>query len=148
MTLSQWFTVMMWKWKPLSHDWLFVTPLTIVHGILQARYGSGKPFPSPGDLPNPGIEPNLPIALSAEPPGKDKNIGVRVAYPFSSRSSQPRNRTRVSCMVSGFFTNWATYDTKSTNENEKRWLMGHHQIKNNCASKGTIKKMKKDGLPW
>ena len=30
-----------------------------------------------------------------------------VAYPFSSRSSQPRNPTRVSCIAGGFFTNWA-----------------------------------------
>ena len=30
-----------------------------------------------------------------------------VAYPFSSRSSQPRNQIRVSCIASGFFTNWA-----------------------------------------
>ena len=30
-----------------------------------------------------------------------------VAYPFSSRSSWPRNRTRVSCIAGGFFTNWA-----------------------------------------
>ena len=29
-----------------------------------------------------------------------------VAYPFSSRSSTPRNQTRVSCIASGFFTNW------------------------------------------
>ena len=30
------------------------------------------------------------------------------AYPFSSRSSQPRNWTRVSCIARGFFTHWAT----------------------------------------
>ena len=30
-----------------------------------------------------------------------------VAYPFSSRSSRPRNQTRVSCIAGGFFTNWA-----------------------------------------
>ena len=30
-----------------------------------------------------------------------------VAYPFSSRSSQPRNRTGVSCIAGGSFTNWA-----------------------------------------
>ena len=29
-----------------------------------------------------------------------------VVYPFSSRSSWPRNRTRVSCIAGGFFTNW------------------------------------------
>ena len=28
-----------------------------------------------------------------------------VAFPFSRRSSQPRNRTRVSCIAGGFFTN-------------------------------------------
>ena len=28
-----------------------------------------------------------------------------VAYPFSSRSAQPRNRTGVSCIAGGFFTN-------------------------------------------
>ena len=28
-----------------------------VHGILQAEYWSGLPFPSPGDLPNPGVKP-------------------------------------------------------------------------------------------
>ena len=42
--------------------WLFVTPWTIqagssVHGIRRQEYWSGLPFPSPGDLPNPGTEP-------------------------------------------------------------------------------------------
>ena len=31
-----------------------------------------------------------------------------VAYPFSSRSSRPRNSTGVSCIAGRFFTNWAT----------------------------------------
>ena len=46
-------------------------------GILQARIWSGLPFPPPGDLPNPGIEPGFPAlqtdSLPAEPPGKPKN---------------------------------------------------------------------------
>ena len=33
-----------------------------------------------------------------------------VAYPFFSGSSRPRNRTRVSCIAGGFFTNWAIRD--------------------------------------
>ena len=49
-------------------------PGSSVHGILQARYWSGFPFPSPGDLPNPGIEPRSPAlqaySLPSEPPGK------------------------------------------------------------------------------
>ena len=44
------------------------------------EYWSGQSFPSPGDLPNPGIEPRSPAlqvdSLPAEPPGKPKNTGV------------------------------------------------------------------------
>ena len=53
-----------WKWKSLSHVQLFATPWT-VHGTLQARILEWEPFPSPGDLPNPGIEPRSP-ALQAD----------------------------------------------------------------------------------
>ena len=48
----------------------------IVQGILQARILEWVAFyfPSPGDLPNPGIEPRSPTlqvdSLPAEPPGK------------------------------------------------------------------------------
>ena len=38
------------------------------------KYWSGLPFPSPGDLPDPGIEPGSPAlqadSLPSEPPGK------------------------------------------------------------------------------
>ena len=34
-----------------------------------------------------------------------------VAHPVSSRSSRPRNQTRVSCNTGGFFTNWAIRET-------------------------------------
>ena len=40
------------------------------------EYWSGWPFPSPGDLPNPGIEPRKADSLPAEPQGKPKNTGV------------------------------------------------------------------------
>ena len=44
------------------------------------RYWSRLPFPSPGDLPNPGIEPRCPAlqadSLPAEPQGKPNNTGV------------------------------------------------------------------------
>ena len=45
---------------------LFVTPWTIAHhaplsmGFSRQEYWSGLPFPSPGDLPNPGTEPKSP----------------------------------------------------------------------------------------
>ena len=51
-----------------------------VDGIFQARVLSGLPFPSPGDLPNPGIEPRSPSlwvdSFPAEPPGKLEHTGV------------------------------------------------------------------------
>ena len=37
-------------------------PGSSVHGILQARIWSGLPFPSPGDLPDPGIELRSPAS--------------------------------------------------------------------------------------
>ena len=52
-----------WKCWPLSHAWLFATPWTVARqGPLSTEfsrqeYWSEKPFPSPGDLPDPGIEP-------------------------------------------------------------------------------------------
>ena len=65
--------------------------------------------PFQGNLTNPGIEPGSAASqadsLPAEPQEKPKN--TRVAYPFASRSSQPRNRTRVCCIAGGFFTTWA-----------------------------------------
>ena len=35
-------------------------PGSSVHGILRQEYWSGLPFPSPGYLPKPGIEPKSP----------------------------------------------------------------------------------------
>ena len=43
-------------------------------GFSRREYRSGLPFPSPGDLPDPGIEPRSPVfqadSLPSEPPGK------------------------------------------------------------------------------
>ena len=48
--------------------------------ILQASILEWVAFPSPGDLPNPGIKPRSPAlqadSLSSEPPGKSKNTGM------------------------------------------------------------------------
>ena len=49
-----------------SHVRLFATPQTVDYqappsmGFARQEYWSGLPFPSPGDLPNPGIEPGSP----------------------------------------------------------------------------------------
>ena len=55
-------------------------PGSSVHGILQAGILEWVAIPSPGDLPNPGIEPRSPglqaDSLPAKPPGKPKKTGV------------------------------------------------------------------------
>ena len=57
--------------KSLSRVRLFVTPWTVAHrapspmGFSRQEYWSGLPFASPGDLPDPGIEPRSP-ALPAD----------------------------------------------------------------------------------
>ena len=52
-----------WKGPSLSRVWLCVTPWTVAHQaplsvkFSRQEYWSGLPFPPPGDLPDPGIEP-------------------------------------------------------------------------------------------
>ena len=68
----------------LSRARLFATPCTAVYKVplsmefSRQEYWSGLPFPSPGDLPDPGIEPRSPAlradALPSEPPGKPSRI--------------------------------------------------------------------------
>ena len=68
------------KVKSLSHVRLLVTPRTVAYqaplsmGFSRQEYWSGLPFPSPGDLPNPGIKPGSPAlqidAIPSEPSGK------------------------------------------------------------------------------
>ena len=72
-------------WHPAVHgvakSWTWLSNWTVVCEIHQARILEWEAFPtSPGDLPNPGIEPRSPTlqvdSLPAEPQGKPKNIGV------------------------------------------------------------------------
>ena len=70
------------KVKSLSHVQPFATPWTVARqaplsmGFSRQEYWSGLPFPSRGDIPDPGIEPGSPVfqadALTSEPPGKPK----------------------------------------------------------------------------
>ena len=54
-------------------------PGSSVHGILQASMLEWVAFPSPGDLPGPGIELGSPTlqadSLPSEPPGKPHKAG-------------------------------------------------------------------------
>ena len=122
------------KVKLLSHVRLFATPWTVAYqastsvGFSRQEYWSGLPFPSPGDLPDPGIEPRSPAleadTLTSEPPGKpssqitlaqygsprDSNtllmISAGTSIPsteyFWLKTNKPANeRPEVSCELGG-----------------------------------------------
>ena len=71
------------KVKSLSRVQLFATPWTVAYqaipsmGFSRQEYWGGLPFPSPGDLPDPGIEPQCPAlqadSLPSEPTQKPPN---------------------------------------------------------------------------
>ena len=92
--------------QSLSHVGFFVTLWTIAHqpplsiGFSREEYWSGLPCPSPGDLPNPGIEPGSPIlqagSLLSEPPGK---LDVQGGTFFINFVFYPLIETLKSCQM-------------------------------------------------
>ena len=76
--------------KSLSRVRLFVTPWTVAYqalpsmGFSRQESWNGLPFPSPGDLPDPGIKPGSPAlqadALPSEPPGTKIPTFVKIIY--------------------------------------------------------------------
>ena len=69
----------------LATPWTIACQAPLSVGYSRQEYWSGLPFPSPGDLPNPGIEPRPP-ALQADslPPelqGKPWSLLIRVLIP-------------------------------------------------------------------
>ena len=58
-------------------------------GFFRQEYWSRLPFSSPGDLPNPGIEPGSPAlqadALLSEPPGKLQHFTYVLSLGISNR---------------------------------------------------------------
>ena len=108
-----------------------------VHGILQARIlewvafsfrGSSKP------RDRTQVSQLQADSLPASHKGSPR-ILKWVAYPFSSRSSQPRNRTRVSCIAGGFFINWAIREAQSPEGNVKKCFhLGAFPLPTPCHS--------------
>ena len=92
LTIPHLFLILWCEVKSLSRVQLYVTPWTVAYqaplsmGFSRQECWSGLPFPSPGDLPDPGIEPRSPTlqvdALPSEPPGKPVN-----SHPINSFKS-------------------------------------------------------------
>ena len=85
MSIVNWFNKFtVYAYESESHS---VVPDSVIPWTIQStefsrpEYWSGKLFPSPGDLPNPGIEPRSPAlqadSLPAEPKGKVIHIMVQ-----------------------------------------------------------------------
>ena len=116
--------------KSPSRVRLFVTPWTYQAppsvGFSRQEYWSGLPFPSPGDLPDPGIEPGSSAleadALTSEPPGK-QNPGLlhskQILYHLSHQELKKAllppigNQIPVSHMTGGNALHSTDKDAKS-----------------------------------
>ena len=100
-----------WKWKLLSvSDFLQPPGLCSPWNSLGQNTGVGSlsllqgVFPTQGSNPGLGIlETQVLCQLSHK---GSPRILKWVAYPFFSRSFQPRNWAGVSCIAGRFFTNW------------------------------------------
>ena len=82
-------------------------------GFSRQQYWSGLPFPSPGDLPDPGIEPRSPTfqadALTSEPPGKHEEERKSLLMKVKEESEKVRlklNIQKMKIMASGPITSW------------------------------------------
>ena len=95
-------------------------------------------FPLLGILPTQGMNPGLPhrgwILYQLSHKGSPR-ILEWVAYPLSSRSSWPRNWTRVSCIAGGFFTNWTIREALFSPQN---CLISFAQSQNRAKVTGFI----------
>ena len=96
-----------------------MTPWTVAYqappsmGFSRQEYWSGLPFPSPGDLPDPGVERGSPAlqadALTSEPPGKPP-VHIVAQYYFSilwKRELKPRLYTLLKSPL--FMEFWGLY---------------------------------------
>ena len=85
------------------------SPGSSVHGFpLRQEYWSGLPFPSPGDLLDPGMEPRSPVltggVFTIEPPGKPLPLLTNFYFPHSNIIVS----LKLICPT-GFYTYLCTY---------------------------------------
>ena len=116
-------------------------------------YGLYSPWNSPGQntgagslsllqgiFPTQGSNPGLPhcrwILYQLSHKGSPR-ILEWIACPLSSRSSWPRNGTRVSCLASRFFTNWAIREALKS-ESESRSIVSNSLQPNELHSPGFL----------
>ena len=93
------------------------------------EYWSGQPFPSPGDLPNPGIEPRSPAmqahSLPAEPQGKPKGTGVgSLSLLQRTFPTQELNRGLLHCRQILYHLSYEGSSPYHNSGSQARWHFG------------------------
>ena len=130
METARWRSIKAWNKAPWARWWWWfivtscptlATPWTaacqapLSMGFSRQEYWSGLPFPAPKvkvaqsclTLCNP-----MDYTVHGIPKAR---ILERVAFPFSRRSSQPRDQTQVSHIAGRFFTSWSTREALGLN---------------------------------
>ena len=116
------------KVKLFSRVQLFATPWTVAYqvppsmGFSRQEYWSGLPFLSPGDLPNPGIEPGSPALLNIQ---KTK---IMASGPITSRQTDGETMETVSDFI--FWGSKITADGDCRHEIKRCLLLGRKVMTN------------------
>ena len=97
--------------KSLSCVRLFATPWTVAYqtppsmGFSRQEYWRESPFPSPGDLPDPGIEPRSPALQTDALPGLSHQRSL-LKLPISCNSSPPCLHCCLLSLLCGLIVYW------------------------------------------
>ena len=90
--------------KLLSCVWLFVIPWTVAYQappsieFSRQEYWNRLPFPSPGDLPDPGIKPTFPPLQADALPSELALVNYTIQFKLC-----PRDCTTIMCLARGQF---------------------------------------------
>ena len=122
------------KWsevKSLSRVWLFVTPWTIAYKaplsmeFSRQEYWSGLPFPSPGDLPNSGIEPGSPVLQAYTLPWEPPVLCYLYIYKYSRewtiQQEKEKRKKKKNIKLPLFAGDWIIYLAKPIKQYKLSW---------------------------
>ena len=139
--------------QSLSHVRLFATPWTVAHQaplsmvFPRQEHWSELPFPSPGDLPNPGINPAFPALaggfFTTEPPGKPNGFegikwGPRVPVPSLHFKRPYALLSPFLCVCSHFEIAWAAcFPQEEDKSHLGQSCSSHHSLKQSSPIRPT-----------
>ena len=85
------------RYRRIPTTWTIACQVPLSMEFSRPEYWSGQPFPSPGDLPNPGIDPKSPAlqadSLPSEPQGE--SIDRIKCYIYNAKTIGHKNYCRI-----------------------------------------------------